>query len=231
MRIPLLGLIVVLAAAGCSDQGAVKSAPPEPKEALSDVPPLVSARETTPSALPPGHPPLDAAAAAPQLPPVPAGAGTGAAALAWTSPTDWTEEKPSSPMRRAQYKVPGRTGEGECVVFYFGPGQGGDPISNAKRWASQFSLPDGSSAEDTMKTTELQVSGFNVVVVEVEGTYNGGMTMTAEPATPKPGYRLLGAVAEGPDANWYFKFTGPDATVRAQRAAFEGMVKSLKRGA
>jgi hypothetical protein len=55
--------------------------------------------------------------------------------------------------------------------------------------------------------------------------------MTAQPSTPKPGYRLLGAVAPGPDANWYFKFTGPDATVNAQRAAFESMVKSLKHGA
>jgi hypothetical protein len=63
------------------------------------------------------------------------------------------------------------------------------------------------------------------------GTYSGGMTMTAAPAVPKQGYRLLGAVAPGPDANWYFKFTGPDATVNAQRDAFTSMVKSLKHGA
>jgi hypothetical protein len=39
---------------------------------------------------------------------------------------------------------------------------------------------------------------------------------------------LLGAIAQGPDANWFFKFTGPAGTVRAQRAAFEGMIRSLK---
>jgi hypothetical protein len=41
---------------------------------------------------------------------------------------------------------------------------------------------------------------------------------------------LLGAVAEGPDSNWFFKLTGPEATVRAERAAFEGMLRTLKAG-
>ena len=82
-----------------------------------------------------------------------------------------------------------------------------------------------------MKTSELEVGGFKVFVVEVAGIYKGGMTMTAAPASAKPGYRLLGAVAPGPDANWYFKFTGPEVTVNEQRAAFNSMVKSLKHGA
>ena len=47
------------------------------------------------------------------------------------------------------------------------------------------------------------------------GTYSGGMTATMAPAEDKPGYMLLGAVAEGPDSNWFFKLTGPEATVKA----------------
>ena len=47
-------------------------------------------------------------------------------------------------MRHAQYRVPGGNGDGECIVFYFGPGEGGDPMSNARRWAGQFDQPDGS---------------------------------------------------------------------------------------
>ena len=217
--------------AGCSDQGAVKTEAPKEAATPTKAPPLMSGRAD--GALPPGHPPVDAAAT-PQtggLPPVPEGAGTGEAALAWTSPSGWISEKPASAMRRAQYKVPGKAGDGECVVFYFGPGQGGDPMANAKRWADMFSAVDGSSAGSTMKTSEIEVGGLKVFMVEVAGTYSGGMTMTAAPATPMPGYRLLGAVAPGPDANWYFKFTGPDATVNAQRDAFTSMVKSLKHGA
>jgi hypothetical protein len=216
--------------AGCSDQGAVKPDAPKAAATTTKAPPLISSRGD--GALPPGHPPVDAARTAPAgLPPVPEGAGTGEAALAWNAPSAWVSEKPASSMRRAQYKVPGSAGDGECVVFYFGPGQGGDPMSNANRWAEQFSRADGSPAGSTMKTSELEVGGLKVFVVEVAGTYNGGMTMTAAKPTPKPGYRLLGAVAPGPDANWYFKFTGPDATVAEQRDAFLSMVRSLKHGA
>ena len=218
--------------AGCSDQGAVKNDAPKANATTKEAPPLVSGRGDGTATLPPGHPPIDAAGAPPPgLPPVPEGAGTGEAALAWTAPSGWISEKPASAMRRAQYKVPGSAGDGECVVFYFGPGQGGDPMANAKRWSDQFALADGSPAESAMKTSEIVVGGLKVFVVEVAGTYKGGMTMTPAPAEPKPGYRLLGAVAPGPDANWYFKFTGPDATVVAQRDAFMSMVKSLKHGA
>ena len=218
-------------AAGCSDQGAVKTESPKEAAAPAKALPLMSGR--TDGSLPPGHPPVEAPAPSPTggLPPVPEGAGTGDAALAWTSPAGWISEKPASPMRRAQYKVPGKAGDGECVVFYFGPGQGGDPMSNAQRWAEMFTSADGSSAAGTMKTAEIEVGGLKVVMVEVAGTYNGGMTMNAAPPKPMPGYRLLGAVAPGPDANWYFKFTGPDATVTEQRDAFTAMVKSLKHGA
>ena len=50
------------------------------------------------------------------------------------------------------------------------------------------------------------------------------------PAQQIPDYMLLGAIAQGPDANWFFKFTGPEATLTEQREAFRQMVQSLKPG-
>ncbi len=134
-------------------------------------------------------------------------------------------------MRKAQYRIPGPGGDGECAVFYFGPNQGGDPTSNAARWAGQFKQPDGKPPEQAMKTSLIHVQGVPVMVVETRGIYTGGMTMGMQPAEEKPGWALLGAIAEGPDANWFFKFTGPEKTVTAQRAAFDAMIKSLKKGA
>jgi len=229
--LPLLAMVLGLASA-CSDQGAVKGEAPRPAAAKAEAPPLVSGHGDAPATLPPGHPPIDAGGAPqPGLPAVPEGAGTGDAALAWTVPSGWIAEKPASSMRRAQYRVPGNAGDGECAVFYFGPGQGGDPMANAVRWAEQFTLADGKPAQNAMKTSEVEVGGLKIFMVEVAGTYKGGMTMTAAPAAPKPGYRLLGAVTPGPDANWYFKFTGPDKTVNEQRDAFTSMVKSSRHGA
>jgi hypothetical protein len=222
-------VILTILVLACNDHG-VPEERPQAQSAPPSAPPLVSSRVDPSAPLPPGHPPLDAGGGS-TLPPVPEGAGSGESALAWTAPKGWIAEAPTSPMRRAQYRVPGKAGDGECVVFYFGPGQGGDPMANAERWAGQFTLEDGRPALGAMTTTEIDVQGLKVTLVEVAGTYDGGMTMGTAPATPKPGYRLLGAVAPGPDANWFFKFTGPDRTVVEHHAAFESMVRSLKHGA
>jgi hypothetical protein len=85
--------------------------------------------------MPSDHPPTGQGAAVPSLL---GGSGTVSTSLAWDTPEAWIEETPSSGMRRAQYRVTGEAGDGECVVFYFGPGQGGDAQANAERWAGQF---------------------------------------------------------------------------------------------
>jgi hypothetical protein len=133
-------------------------------------------------------------------------------------------------MRRAQYRVPGPGGDGECYVFYFGPGQGGTPMANAERWASQFADEKGQPAMAAMKTRTEKVGGADVLFVETRGTFMSG-GMMGDQVVAKPGSALLGAVVEGPDANWFFKLTGPEATVSAQRAAFETMVRSVQHGA
>ena len=95
--------------------------------------------------LPPGHPPLDSS--------------DSAGRLAWDLPEGWEVQDPATRMRIAQYRVPGPAGDAECIVFYFGAGQGGDPLANARRWAGQFTLPDGRPAEETMKIVDGVVGG------------------------------------------------------------------------
>jgi hypothetical protein len=148
--------------------------------------------------------------------------------LSWSVPAGWVQQTPSSGMRRAQFRVPGPGGDGECVVFYFGARQGGDAQANARRWAGQFTQPDGRPSAEVMQTRALDLGGRVAQLVEVTGTYDGGMTMTDEPAQPRPGSMLLGAIVDGPDAPWFFKFTGPESTVRAQREAFIGLLRSLR---
>jgi hypothetical protein len=181
--------------------------------------------------MPAGHPaigaPSGAAAGSAPIPNVAPG-GEGGKAIVWTVPAGWKAEPPANPTRRAQYRVPGPGGDGECVVFYFGPGQGGDPASNAERWASQFEQPGGKPAAAAMRTRNLKVGEMKVLIVETTGTYLAG-GMMGGPVERKPGWALLGAIVEGPDANWFFKLTGPKTSLDSQRATFEGMVKSLKR--
>jgi len=147
--------------------------------------------------------------------------------LVWEDPPGWQPTPPASSMRLAQYRVPGTDGAAECVVFYFGPRQGGDPQSNAIRWAGQFEQPDGGSSVERMTFGDLDGARVEVQIVEVTGTYDGGMTMTDAPAQKQPGWMLLGGIAKGPDAWWFFKLTGPEKTIRAQRDGFLGLMRSL----
>lgn len=161
-----------------------------------------------------------------QVPPPPAGSGSGATGMNWTAPAGWVEQQPTSSMRKAQFQVPGSGGAAELVVFYFGPNQGGDAMSNAERWAGQFQTPEGAPAVDQMKTEQREFGGMKTLFTEVEGVYRN--TMVSPEAFPN--YKLLGAVVEGPDANWFFKLTGPAATVEENRDAFLAFLGSLRPG-
>ena len=245
-------VVLLLAAPGCRNQPALEveaaasATPASEGVATADA----GAPALAPGAtLPPGHPTIGDDAGSAAAPSLPAGhppvdgqasaaeavagtvqpGGTGAQAIAWAPPQGWISEPPANNMRRAQYRVPGPRGEAECVVFYFGPGQGGEPQANAERWASQFVTDSGQPATSALKTRAAESNGMKVLFVETRGTYVSG-TMAGGAGDRKPGYALLGAIVAGPDANWFFKMTGPAATIDAQRAAFESMVGGIQRG-
>ena len=176
--------------------------------------------------LPPGHPPTGQTDPNAMLPTPVMSAG---AALTWTMPAGWTNEPPANVMRQTQYRAPGPDGDGLCVAYYFGAGQGGGPEANAQRWADQFDQPDGSSSRDHLVIETTEINGMTVLMVEVTGTYKeGGMMMTGGPQTDLTGYMLLGAIVQGPDANWFFKFTGPEATVKANTEQFQELIRSIQ---
>ena len=143
--------------------------------------------------------------------------------MQWTIPSQWQEEVPSSNVRRAQYNIPGADGDAECVVFYFGPGQGGGPLANAQRWAGMFRQPDGSDSLAALTTTQRKFAGYEVLWVEIAGIYQNIMVG----GDPVENAKLLGAIVEGPDASWFFKVTGPVTTIEANRSAFEELLTSL----
>lgn len=176
--------------------------------------------------LPPGHPPTNQPDPNSMLPTPVMSEG---AALTWTMPSEWTQEPPANVMRQAQYRVAGPAGDGQCVVYYFGAGQGGGPQANAERWADQFEQPDGRSSREVLATSSTETNGMPTLLVEVTGTYReGGMMMTGGPETVNPGYMLKAAIIEGPDANWFFKFTGPEETVRANAEQFQLLIDSIQ---
>ena len=165
--------------------------------------------------LPPGHPPLGSAPAGADRP-APASAPSD---LTWTAPAEWKTAPNPSPMRIATFKIPvaGKdTEEAELSISR----AGGSTDANLQRWVGQFE----EAGKDTRATRT--VRGMKVTTVEVSGTYLGGMMMGGG-AAKKPGWSLLGAIVETQGSSYFFKMTGPTATVKNARIAFDGMLDSI----
>ncbi len=152
-----------------------------------------------------------------------------AGGLQWTAPADWTS-KGSTRMRAATYAVPAAAGDsegGECAVYFFGPGQGGSVRANVRRWLGQFRTPEGGPVDDSARITETQVGELAVTRLEVSGTYLFKPAPFAPKVTPKPDYRMLAAIVQGPVGPIFFKLTAPAKTATQVEAAFEKMLLSL----
>jgi hypothetical protein len=130
-------------------------------------------------------------------------------------------------MRVAEYIVPRAPGDGdgaECSVITFGAAQGGSLEDNVARWVKQFDPVAGPPTRQARV-----VNGMHVTRVELTGTYHPMRMPGAAPAPSSlPGSRLLGAIVEAPSGEWFFKMTGPDATVKSAAQEFDAMVDSAR---
>jgi hypothetical protein len=147
-------------------------------------------------------------------------------AISFVVPPKWEAQQPSSSMRRAQVSASGSAGPAELIVYFFGPKGAGTAKANIDRWIGQFSNPDGSPISDAKQTTS-KVSTFDVTQVEVTGQYAGGMAAAGQPQAPQTGQRLMAAIVSTEGGPYYFKFLGPDATVKEHRAAFDDVIASV----
>ncbi|MFA6109925.1 MAG: hypothetical protein WDA75_14255 [Candidatus Latescibacterota bacterium] len=223
-RIVALGMLAVIV--GCSQNYSEK----KPDEALAERG-LKPAQPMPSPHLPAGHPPLDANQAtepssAPAAAPTPSDLG----GLAGQAPAEWRQVPPSSSMRLAEYALPGYPGgtaDAVLAVFHFGQNQGGGVEANIQRWFSQFIQPDGGSTEARARRSTRTVRGMPVTLVDLEGTYNGGMGAGGQ-GEPQPGYRMLGAVVEAPRGTFFYKLTGPRTTVAYWAEAFSTYLESLQ---
>jgi hypothetical protein len=152
----------------------------------------------------------------------PASSAQPAARVTWTRPAAW-EERPPSSMRKASYRVPGKSGDAEVAVFYFGPSSGGGVEANIARWLAQFV----NLAADGARRDRITVNGLTVSTVRVaEGTFASGMP--GGPTTPTERWGLHAAVVETPSGAYFFKMTGPKDTVTAEEARFLEFLRSVK---
>jgi hypothetical protein len=227
LSLPAVIAIVLIVAAGAFAAGRSVTDPAVARPAVQDTPPSHGGGGMT-ADLPPGHPPAGGTATMPPghppvddtagMPPGAAAPSAGESSLTWKAPPRWKEAPNTNSMRLATYKVPGPDGEAELSVTQ----AGGSVEANATRWIGQFE----SNAQRSAKQSTKKVAGFDVTVVDIQGTYSGGMS-----GDGGANMALLGAiVATAPGGGGmlhFFKLTGPAKTVTAARSEFDQLVASL----
>lgn len=180
--------------------------------------------------LPPGHPPINDQAEGANLPPghPPIGAGEtkvqpsdkeSPQAIRWTIPQKWETVPNASPMRLATYHVlaaPGAADEAELTVVR----AGGSTEANLKRWVEQFENPTNE------KRAQKTIRGFKISTIEVQGGFKKGGMGPGETAT-RSGWMLEGAVVETDQGPYFFKLTGPAASVQGARRDFDALLDSV----
>ena len=140
--------------------------------------------------------------------------------FSFASPAAWEWVEVTSPMRKAQLKVPGKDAKSADVIFfYFGESGGGGTKANVDRWLGQFVEP---REKINAKVEETKVNNRTVTYVQADGTYKSGVP--GGPTTPLPNTMLLGAILESEQGNVFIRMTGPIELVKDSAHDFKKMV-------
>ncbi len=131
-----------------------------------------------------------------------------AAVVHWTAPEGW-EEQPASGFRKGSFSVRGADGQAADVSVISFPAEAGGLLANVNRWRNQLKLAPIASEAEAGKP--LPVNGRELFLVDLANE----------------GQRILGGILPVEGETWFFKMTGPDALVQAQRAAFEQFLGSI----
>ena len=202
---------LLLLVSGCKDREIVSyRAPKDPVVA----PPAAAGIANT-NDLPKDHPPIGPVAAPAAGNDMAATAvPTGSDRLKWTAPAGWTA-MPDRPMRKATFAIKGDNGASAELSITAFPGETGGLLANLNRWRGQIGLPPLAAGELDTAVTPVTAGELHFTVVDFVGTANGSPT------------RLVGAVLPLQGESWFFKLTGTDALVAAQKPAFLEFLKTV----
>lgn len=145
-----------------------------------------------------------------------------------SAPEKWKAVEPRSSIIAYEYQIPAAEGDGQAGRLTI-MAAGGSIEANIDRWYGQWEQPDGKSTRERAKVTKKEVAGQTVHLVDVSGTYQDRRGPFSGSATPREKYRMLAAILETSEANYFVKFYGPEKTVAVNEDAFRRMVGGLEK--
>jgi hypothetical protein len=135
---------------------------------------------------------------------------------AWAPPAHW-KAGGQRPMRLATFEVPGGNDQVADLSISALGGTAGGVLANLNRWRTQqLGLTAATEADLPKLTSQVPVTGGVATLVDFAG--EGELK----------GTRMLAAIVNRPDRTWFFKLTGPDAVLGAERENFVKFLQSVK---
>ncbi len=199
----ILVSLTLVALPGCKDR---EISSYRVKKEAAPAPPAVAPAGTAASS--------PTSASAPSMASTPVNTAQGES-LRWTAPAHWTA-KTASAMRRATYVIPGKDGStGELAVTAF-PGDVGGNLANVNRWRGQIQLPPIAEAELDKVLAHYDVGSLHIDVVDLKADTG-----------PDP-ERVIGAIVPFGGSTWFFKFSGPDSLMAAEKPVILDFIQTLK---
>jgi hypothetical protein len=132
--------------------------------------------------------------------------------LTWQAPSGWTLAPKTSSMRYATFTITGADGaSAEMVVTHF-PGDVGGDLDNVNRWRQQVSLPPVDQAGLPGLVSKVTAGSKIFSVIDATG----------------PQSRVVAGWARHGAETWFFKLTGPDPLVGAEKAKFTSFLESVR---
>lgn len=128
----------------------------------------------------------------------------------WSRPETW-KTGPANAMRKGTYLISGSGGDAELAISAF-PGDVGGLIANVNRWRQQAGQPplDEAGILNSIEKRDLPAGPAHLMLIEGNG----------RPST-------LGAILPHANETWFFKMTGPLATLQEEVATFEAFLKTV----
>jgi len=128
----------------------------------------------------------------------------------WEVPESWAAGE-GSPMRRGSYTANGTGGSVDIAITSF-PGDVGGLLANLNRWRGQIGLPPVAESDLETAVERRMINGREAVLMDIAG----------------PGQSTLAAIFEHEGHSWFFKATGPAASVAEQREGFNRFLNSIR---
>jgi hypothetical protein len=136
---------------------------------------------------------------------------SGAPRIQWKTPEGWTEVPPSS-MRYASFSAPAEDGGKIDISVVTFPGDGGSDSDNVNRWRGQIGLAPIDASAVTAQVAPLKADDTTFSTADIAGDKT----------------RTIAAWTRRDGRVWFFKATGPNASVEKEKPNFVKFIESVR---